>query len=426
MQDVCTRITLDVQKANMPLAVEAKRGDTGRMLLISLAEKGKPYPIGEDCTAVLTARKENGTKLREDCSVEAGMIRYSFSEQISMTPGMVTAEIKLCGPGGKLLTSASFLIRIHDAVFNEGDQAVTEEYVNDFVRLVTDTKALKEELERKLETGAFTGPAGEPGPRGEQGLQGEPGAPGKSAYDAAREAGYSGTEADFAEKMAAEYLPAAGGSLEGDLDMGGHRLTGLAEPESGTEAVTKDYADGKLLSRVILGAGRNLYNIRQAVASNSATTAMETDGSSIRVYSAAASGKNHSTKGNVFSLKANVAYIMSATIEKIEKGTVSFGFRTAKAQGSIGANGILKRLTFSEPGRYSILYTPTEDWSDVYGSLFVTGNTEGETGDATFSGIMVEEGDQPGTFEPYYRGLAELTAMWEELDEAYREGVNSV
>lgn len=43
---------------------------------------------------------------------------------------------------------------------------------------------------------------GEPGKQGEQGIQGEPGSPGKSAYEYAKDGGYTNTEAIFAETLA--------------------------------------------------------------------------------------------------------------------------------------------------------------------------------------------------------------------------------
>lgn len=48
------------------------------------------------------------------------------------------------------------------------------------------------------------GPAGKEGPQGPAGPQGGPGAPGKSAYEYAQEAGYTGTEEEFAAKLAEE------------------------------------------------------------------------------------------------------------------------------------------------------------------------------------------------------------------------------
>ena len=41
------------------------------------------------------------------------------------------------------------------------------------------------------------GPVGDPGPRGPQGVPGQNGADGKSAFEAAQEGGFTGTEAEF-------------------------------------------------------------------------------------------------------------------------------------------------------------------------------------------------------------------------------------
>ena len=45
------------------------------------------------------------------------------------------------------------------------------------------------------------GPAGPSGPAGANGPKGDPGAPGKSSYEYAKEAGYRGTEEEFAEAL---------------------------------------------------------------------------------------------------------------------------------------------------------------------------------------------------------------------------------
>lgn len=51
---------------------------------------------------------------------------------------------------------------------------------------------------------SITLPQGEPGADGKEGPQGEPGADGKSAYQYALDGGYTGTEEEFAEKLAAD------------------------------------------------------------------------------------------------------------------------------------------------------------------------------------------------------------------------------
>lgn len=69
------------------------------------------------------------------------------------------------------------------------------------------------------------GPAGQDGQPGKDGADGAPGLPGKSAYQYAQDGGYTGTEAEFAEKMAKEIpeayiLPVATADRLGGVKVG--------------------------------------------------------------------------------------------------------------------------------------------------------------------------------------------------------------
>lgn len=72
-------------------------------------------------------------------------------------------------------------------------------------------KGDKGEKGEKGDTGAtgLTGPKGDTGPQGPKGATGATGADGKSAYSYAQDGGYTGTEAEFAAKLAAEGLDKA-------------------------------------------------------------------------------------------------------------------------------------------------------------------------------------------------------------------------
>lgn len=77
------------------------------------------------------------------------------------------------------------------------------------------------------------GEKGDTGPKGEQGPQGPDGADGKSAYQYAQDGGYTGTEAAFAERMAAE-IPSVDSTLTksgqaADAATVGERLSALSE-----------------------------------------------------------------------------------------------------------------------------------------------------------------------------------------------------
>lgn len=128
------------------------------------------------------------------------------------------------------------------------------------------------------------GPKGDTGPKGEQGPQGPAGAYGKSAYQYAVDGGYTGTEAEFAAKLAQEiptalpnpnaltFTGAVTGSYDGsaplsveipksgsytlpiasDTTLGG--VMPVAKTDDMTQAVGVD-AEGKLYAPAAAGAG---------------------------------------------------------------------------------------------------------------------------------------------------------------------------
>lgn len=177
--DVCEELTLDVCRPGIDRVVNAKQGDTGRKLLIHLVKNGKTYPIPQDCCAVFAAEKPDGMKIWNKCSTRENRIEYAFTEQTCAAAGSMPAEIKLYGSDGKLLTTASFLLEVHRAVFSEGDEIVSSNEINALDALVLETAALKAEIQEKLDSGAFVGPQGPKGEQGESGSQGPEGPQGK-------------------------------------------------------------------------------------------------------------------------------------------------------------------------------------------------------------------------------------------------------
>lgn len=138
---------------------------------------------------------------------------------------------------------------------------------------------------------------GLPGKDGAPGADGKDGAPGKSAYQAAKEKGYTGTEEEFNTALAgmqsAPFLPLSGGTVEGVLEIrsgiefgygsnsielspssasrlelvanasggfsggsigGTVELIGLSAPTASNSAANKQYVDEHAGSRVILGS----------------------------------------------------------------------------------------------------------------------------------------------------------------------------
>ena len=152
MMDSCIRLNLDLQKTDMQITVRAKRGDTGRLLRITLSNEGVPYRIAPDCCAVFTGKKPDGTVIYNRCDLENNEILYSFTEQTCAVCGRIPAEIRLYGTEGKLLTTAAFLLEVHDTVYHPED-VLSRDEMDALDSLVLELWELKQQLtEQPLKT----------------------------------------------------------------------------------------------------------------------------------------------------------------------------------------------------------------------------------------------------------------------------------
>ena len=203
------RISLDIHDHGSNVLLKAKRGDTGRLLYITLMDGRNPYSLTKDCYAVFTAKKADGNILFNECSIIGNVITYAFTPQTTSAVGKVECEIKLYGAEEKLLTSARFTLMVEDTVYNEGDEVESEKEVTALTALISramellnmgigsDGVSLADFTDEQIEA-----------LKGEDGKDGQDGAAGKSAYEYAKEGGYTGTEAEFAAKLAKENAPA--------------------------------------------------------------------------------------------------------------------------------------------------------------------------------------------------------------------------
>ena len=124
------------------------------------------------------------------------------------------------------------------------------------------TTAVNDALTQAKESGEFDGA---PGADGKDGADGEDGADGKSAYAYAQDGGYTGTEAEFAEKLAKEY-PAAlpnpnklilTGAVFAEYD-GSGAVT--VEIPSGGEANTETVLSDNLFDKSTVTNGQLFYH----------------------------------------------------------------------------------------------------------------------------------------------------------------------
>lgn len=179
MVDIITAITLDIHQTGKPVTVIVKRGDTGRAIQITLTDGGFPFPFSQDCYAVFTAKKPDGTVLYNNCVIEGDTIEYTFTPQTTSVCGIVRCEVKLYGGDDKLITSPVFLLMVQETVYNEEDSIASSDEVQALTALVSEASSLIQTVEEKLENGDFVGPPGAQGPQGEPGPQGPKGESGE-------------------------------------------------------------------------------------------------------------------------------------------------------------------------------------------------------------------------------------------------------
>jgi hypothetical protein len=174
------KISLDIHDHGSNVSLKAKKGDTGRVLYITLMDGRNPYVITSECRAVFTAKKADGNILYNACSIIGNAITYAFTPQTTSAVGKVECEVKLYGADNKLLTSARFTLVVDDTVYNEGDEVESEKEVTALTKLVSEATTLIQNVENKLASGELKGDKGDTGPRGIQGERGERGPQGIS------------------------------------------------------------------------------------------------------------------------------------------------------------------------------------------------------------------------------------------------------
>ena len=157
------KISLDIHDHGSNVSLKAKKGDTGRLLYITLMDGSKPYELTKDCYAVFTAKKADGNILFNKCTITGNTISYAFTPQTTSAVGKAECEIKLYGADDKLLTSARFALIVEDTVYNEGDEIESEKEVSALTALISEATTLISEVERKLANGEFIGPQGNNG-----------------------------------------------------------------------------------------------------------------------------------------------------------------------------------------------------------------------------------------------------------------------
>lgn len=172
------KISLDILESQSQYSLPMKKGDTARVVYITLREGGVPYEIGTDCFAVLSGRKPDGTVLENNCVIKGNTIIYEITPQTTSASGLVDCEIKLYGVDNGLICSARFSIIVDERAVGDEEIESTSEF-SALTKLYSETVEIDNALKEAVESGYFKGEKGDKGDKGEQGEQGIQGVQGE-------------------------------------------------------------------------------------------------------------------------------------------------------------------------------------------------------------------------------------------------------
>lgn len=130
MNSSAYRFTLDLHSTQSQLSLPVTRGDTARVLYISLSDGGQPYTIVDGCLAMISIKRPTGTHLEAFCVIESNTtIKYEFEQnpQTAIVEGIHDCSIILYDSEGKQLASPKFTMIVSDRVVNHDDLVLDDE-----------------------------------------------------------------------------------------------------------------------------------------------------------------------------------------------------------------------------------------------------------------------------------------------------------
>ena len=154
------RFSLDIRDSIGACQPEMKQGDTHRRLCVNLTDGGVPYPIGDGCRGVFTAKKPDGTVIYNTCAVENNTVIYDITPQTTSSAGIFGCELQLydgLADPLELITTAAFSIRVHPRVYNENDIPASEAESTGISAMLHQAEQAIEALSEARESGEFDG-----------------------------------------------------------------------------------------------------------------------------------------------------------------------------------------------------------------------------------------------------------------------------
>lgn len=244
---------LDVTNVNTYQYVYAKQGDkNSRVLKVLLFNQGaRVLPAVTDQITLRCIKPDQKSCMITGSVDDTGIISVELTDQCLAVPGSVRADITVQN-GESVISSVTFFIQVSPMPLNSNQATSTNEFLSlietlEAAKSATDlaTKAAQQaqktaqSVRDDADAGKFNGVQG---PKGDTR---ETGADGKSAYQYAQEGGYTGTETEFAEKLAQKTdIPSALPNPNAlTIKIGSTTVT-----YDGSEAKTVEIADGTEVS----------------------------------------------------------------------------------------------------------------------------------------------------------------------------------
>ena len=141
MQQAVFYIDLDIDDAFSQATVNARQGESGRKISVSLSQSGKPFSVAEGCHGVFAGTRPDGQSFFDDCTVVGESLVCTLSSRITAVPGAVKAELRLYGGEDLLITTPSFAIQVCESAFDEGEIAEGED-ASTLTRLINQAQEL--------------------------------------------------------------------------------------------------------------------------------------------------------------------------------------------------------------------------------------------------------------------------------------------
>jgi hypothetical protein len=140
------RISLDIHSVASQLSFSINRGDNMRRLIITLTENGKTYEITDDCYAIFTTVKPDGTHIANDCTIKDNAIIYDFTEQTTVVAGKLDCSVIIYNSKKEILTSPRFTVIVYETTHQNIDVESASEYTT-LVEKISEADAKIEEMD---------------------------------------------------------------------------------------------------------------------------------------------------------------------------------------------------------------------------------------------------------------------------------------